>query len=77
MTKIKWYPYPKTEPKKTKKSYLVTCVDRNRHKVVTIDYYAKKADVEPYTGRVKEAEWGFYSRVVAWAELPEPYKTSK
>ena len=58
-TKVKWHPYPKERPPKDD-DYLITTKYKRTRKVMSWD------SVKGY----------FYTEndVIAWAELPEPYK---
>ena len=63
MTKINWHPYPEEKPRRTG-DYLVTFQKRRKLYVTKDCYDINEGDFEI----------DFYVKVVAWAELPEPYK---
>ena len=58
-TKVKWHPYPQ-EPPIEDKDYLITVKYRRTRKVMKWD------SVNGY--------FSVYGDVIAWAELPKPYK---
>lgn len=63
-TKIDWHPYPEEKPKRDKE-YLVTCVHPDGNKFIFVDFWFSA------TG---EGKWFTApEKVIAWAELPEPY----
>ena len=64
MSEVKWHPYPKDRPVDLLRDYLVT------------DIYNKKREVSMYfwynlKNKFLEED---IAPVVAWAEMPEPYK---
>lgn len=65
MTHVDWHPYPEETPQ-SGDNYLVTVIDQSDHKT----RYVGTALFLNVTG------WNVSSRyrVIAWAELPEPYK---
>ena len=58
-TKVKWHPYPKERPPKDD-DYLITIKGKHIKKVM------KWNSVNGY--------FNIYVNVIAWAELPKPYK---
>lgn len=75
MTHVDWHPYPKEKPKKSGR-YLVTIVSEFMGKrVTTDDFYDYKELLENYN-RGPRYYWYYHNgEVIAWAELPEPYKS--
>lgn len=63
MTHIEWSQYPKNRPLRTD-DYLIT-IKRGHKLYVTKDCY----DVNEGNFEIE-----FNTKVIAWAELPEPYK---
>ncbi len=64
--KIKWHPYPEVPVPKTKqaKAYLVTGItSMTKRTIVRVAY--SQGSFDDYRGAYE---------VIAWAELPEPYK---
>ena len=64
---VKWHSYPEERPNELVGDYLVT------------DYYKRKRGISIYgwyKSRNRFLEEGFAS-VIAWAEMPEPYKEQK
>lgn len=75
---MKWNPYPKKQPPKRQKRYLVTARTESRHLIVVSSSYYKAREIRDIDGFiVKNAGWIFDDDVVAWAELPDPYKKKK
>lgn len=70
MTKINWHPYPKEKPKKT--GHYLVC-----------DEYLKRHDDAgirvSFWMQFEDGIWGWSQgyRIIAWAELPEPYSEDK
>lgn len=58
--KVIWHPYPQEKPKRAREFYLVTSPDVISHGI-DIDYFT-------------ECNRFVDKRVIAWAELPDPYK---
>lgn len=66
--KVKWHPYPEEKPSELTGDYLVTEICEKKRDI-TIDWYINpKKQFFDEDKRVS---------VVAWAELPEPYKENK
>ena len=66
--KVKWYPYPEEKPSELTGDYLVTEICEKKRDI-TIDWYINpKKQFFDEDKRVS---------VVAWAELPDPYKELK
>lgn len=66
--KVKWHPYPEEKPSELTGDYLVTEICEKKRDI-TIDWYINpKKQFFDEDNRVS---------VVAWAELPEPYKENK
>ena len=63
-TKTIWHPYPETKPTK-KDRYLINLDDGNGHQYITIATFYKDTFWE--NGAIDHI-------VIAWAELPEPYR---
>lgn len=61
---VKWHPYPEEKPSKLIRDYLVTYIYEKKRDV-SIDMWLKSQNKFP----VEEI-----ASVMAWAELPEPYK---
>ena len=59
-TKIVWHPYPQEKPKSARRFYLVT----------SPDVISNGIDINYFTEFNRFVD----KRVIAWAELPEPYK---
>ena len=62
--KVKWHPYPEDRPVDLVRSYLVTDIYNKKREVSFYFWYSLKnkfleEDIAP---------------VIAWAEMPEPYK---
>lgn len=62
--KVKWHPYPEGKPSSLTRDYLVTYIYEKKRDI-SIDTWLKSRNKFP----VEEI-----ASVVAWAELPEPYK---
>ena len=65
--KVKWHPYPEDRPVDLVRSYLVTDIYNKKREVSMYFWYSLKnkfleEDIAP---------------VIAWAEMPEPYKEEK
>lgn len=62
--KVKWHPYPEEKPKK-EGNYLTT-VGLLRENYINMDFYyiTEKREYFAYSNPL----------VIAWAEMPEPYK---
>ena len=56
--KVKWHKYPEEKPEVEYQEFLVTS---ERLEEVCIDLWTGK-------------HWDMYMHVIAWAELPEPYR---
>ena len=70
MTQVDWHPYPKEKPK-FYEPVLVTLLYHDGSEFVEIDILHCYQHL-----KIKE-KWGFDGpdrKVIAWAELPEPYK---
>lgn len=63
MTHVDWHPYPDEKPLCTD-DYLIT-IKRGRKLYVTKDCY----DVGE-----SEFEFEFNTKIIAWAEMPKPYR---
>lgn len=63
MTHVDWHPYPEKKPPCTN-DYLIT-IKKGRKLCVTKDCY----DITE-----GEFEIEFNAKIIAWAEMPEPYK---
>lgn len=68
MIKVDWHPFPKEKPKKDGE-YLVTCVGIGGEFVEKLWWQKKLKNF--YNGI------SFWTNVIAWAELPKPYKQPK
>lgn len=64
MTQVNWHPYPEEKPTK-KDRYLISLDDGNGHQYITIAAFYK--DIFWGSGVIDHI-------VIAWAELPEPYR---
>lgn len=66
-TKTIWHPFPKEKPTEEKQYLISFYVCEEKRSGVDIDFYNPEHDVwDVYDD-------GAYTRVTAWAELPEPY----
>ena len=69
MTQVDWHPYPEKKPD-FYKPVLVTLSSPNGGRMVEIDLLH-------FYPSLKKEEWGYEPsdrKIIAWAELPEPYK---
>lgn len=62
---VRWHPYPKEKPPK-ECYYLVTV----RYICAFLDEGYVEINIDMYRGYFKKRNW----QVIAWAELPKPYK---
>lgn len=64
---VDWHPFPKEKPTEEKQYLISFYVCEEKRSGVDIDFYNPEHDVwDVYDD-------GAYTRVTAWAELPEPY----
>ena len=61
---VKWHPYPQDKPNSLARDYLVTDIYKKKRKVSISIWYKSQNKFD------KEDIFS----VIAWAEMPEPYK---
>ena len=68
--KVKWHPYPEEKPKNDSLNpYLVTWLYDG--------VCGKEPEVDLFYYEDDAFKWNLENEVIAWAELPEPYKEQK
>lgn len=68
--KVKWHPYPEEKPKKSD-LYLITVKNINIKPFVCQDVF------NDYTKVFRFERYSMIEKIIAWAELPEPYNEDK
>lgn len=69
MTHVDWNPFPKEKPTR-EDAYLTTIIVKGE-KYVIKNYWLSNGGIGRWS------EWDWDNRVIAWAEMPEPYKAKK
>lgn len=78
MTHVDWHPFPKEKPKDD--GYYIVTINPflNSYPVVSDFWKSMTVCDEDFSKTETVSFWGTYgNQVLAWAELPEPYRPEK